>query len=153
MVRHGAPARHLVERLHWRGSAHPERSAFSFESDAGAETVWTYAELDTHARAVAVQLLSAARPGDRILLLCPAGPEFAAAFLGALYAGLVPVPAYPPASAKHVGRVEVILRDADTDLIATTRRTRERIEKWLRDGSPTRAFRFTCVEKINRQFH
>ena len=148
MVRHGAPARHLVERLHWRGSAHPERSAFSFESDAGAETVWTYAELDTHARAVAVQLLSAARPGDRILLLCPAGPEFAAAFLGALYAGLVPVPAYPPASAKHVGRVEVILRDADTDLIATTRRTRERIEKWLRDGSPTRAFRFTCVDEV-----
>ena len=140
---------HLVDVLHGWAGARPDRTAFTFESDAGVETVWTYAEIDRQARGVAVALQAQqVRPGDRILLLCPPGPEFLAAFLGALYAGAVPVPAYPPASAKHVGRIDLILRDAQTDLIATTVRTRDRLEKWLHADDTALRFRFLCVDEI-----
>src|SRR5207244_3503244 len=56
----------------------------------------TYAELDRQARAVATALRDVAEPGDRALLLYPPGLEFIAAFFGCQYAGVVPVPAYPP---------------------------------------------------------
>jgi fatty-acyl-CoA synthase len=36
------------------------------------------------------------RAGDRVALVFPTGPEFFAAFFGALLAGAVPVPLYPP---------------------------------------------------------
>ncbi|HEY0782079.1 MAG TPA: AMP-binding protein, partial [Thermoanaerobaculia bacterium] len=36
------------------------------------------------------------RQGDRVALIYPTGPDFFAAFFGALLAGAVPVPLYPP---------------------------------------------------------
>ncbi|MBM3779486.1 MAG: AMP-binding protein, partial [Acidimicrobiia bacterium] len=147
MYRHRA--RHIVDLLHWRAARHGTQAAFAFEGDDGTGTSWTYADLDHHARAVAVALREQARPGDRALLLCPAGAEFAAAFFGSLYAGVVPVPAYPPASARHVARIEVILRDAGTDLIVTTRRTHDRIEKWLGSETTRGAFRFLPVDDVD----
>src|SRR5258708_6752410 len=110
-------ARHLVELLSWRGGEQSARPAVTFVADEGAaETNWTYGELDERARAVAVALLEHAKPGDRALLLCPPGADFAAAIFGCFYAGIVPVPAYPPGNARQVGRIEVILRDSQTDL-------------------------------------
>src|SRR4051812_37950236 len=38
------------------------------------------------------------RKGDRIALVIPDGPDFIPLFLGALWAGIVPVPLYPPTS-------------------------------------------------------
>ena len=35
-------------------------------------------------------------PGDRVALVLPTGPEFVASFFGALVAGAIPVPLYPP---------------------------------------------------------
>ncbi len=46
-------------------------------------------------------------PGDRVALVFPTGIEFFAAFFGALLAGAVPVPLYPPA---RLGRTEEYLR-------------------------------------------
>lgn len=144
------PRTHLVDLLHWHGDTRAARTAFTFESDAGAETLWTYGEVDRQARSVAVALQGQrVRPGDRVLLLCPAGPEFLAGFLGSLYAGAVPVPAYPPASAKHIGRVELILRDAEATLIATTARTRDRLDKWLHAEGARPRFQFLCVDQID----
>src|SRR3954467_3992483 len=36
--------------------------------------------------------------GDRVALIVPEGDQFIPAFLGALWAGLIPVPLYPPVS-------------------------------------------------------
>jgi len=60
---------------------------------------YTYAELrsdalDCAARFVALGLV----PGDRLALVAETGPEFAACFFGAIYAGLWPVPLPLPTS-------------------------------------------------------
>src|SRR2546430_12436115 len=100
-------ARHLVELLSWRGAQQSARPALTFVADEGAaETTWTYGDLDACARAVAVALLGHAQRGDRALLLCPPGADFAAAIFGCFYAGVVPVPAYPPGNARQIGRIE-----------------------------------------------
>jgi non-ribosomal peptide synthetase component F len=58
----------------------------------------SYAELDRRARAVAARLGSVLRPGSRVMLAYPQGPDLAGAFFGCLYAGMAAVPLVLPSS-------------------------------------------------------
>ncbi|HET9751734.1 MAG TPA: fatty acyl-AMP ligase [Myxococcales bacterium] len=49
-------------------------------------------------RRAAHYLASGLQPGDRVALIVPEGEHFIPAFLGGLWAGLIPVPLYPPVS-------------------------------------------------------
>jgi acyl-coenzyme A synthetase/AMP-(fatty) acid ligase len=54
---------------------------------------WTYTELDLAVRRIAAGLLARGLvPGDRLLLRLPNGGNYALLFLGAISAGLVPIP-------------------------------------------------------------
>jgi acyl-CoA synthetase (AMP-forming)/AMP-acid ligase II len=87
----------MAEVLRARADLSPDALAFSWLTDEIEDGPrFTYADLDREARAVAVALRDAAGPGDRALLVYAPGLEFVAAFFGCLYAGLVPVPVYPP---------------------------------------------------------
>ncbi len=75
----------------------PDALAFGFLIDGEHEGPrLTYAELDREARAVAAALRDVAGPGDRALLVYAPGLAFVSAFFGCQYAGVVPVPVYPP---------------------------------------------------------
>jgi acyl-CoA synthetase (AMP-forming)/AMP-acid ligase II len=87
----------MAEVLRARADRSPGALAFAWLADGVEDGPrLTYADLDREARAVAVALRDAAEPGDRALLVFAPGLEFVAGFFGCLYAGLVPVPAYPP---------------------------------------------------------
>lgn len=87
----------MVEVLQTRASQTPDALAFSWLSDGLEEgSRLTYGELDRAARAIAVALRDVAGPGERALLVYAPGLEFIAGFFGCQYAGIVPVPAYPP---------------------------------------------------------
>jgi fatty-acyl-CoA synthase len=79
-------------------------SGVRFVGPGDAETLVSYAEL--WARAVAVGGGLSARgvaPGDRVAIVLPTAPGFFDAFFGALVAGAVPVPLYPPV---RLGRLD-----------------------------------------------
>ncbi|HEY2909244.1 MAG TPA: AMP-binding protein, partial [Gemmataceae bacterium] len=87
----------MAEVLQIRAAQTPDALAFCFLIDGEEEGPRvTYGELDRAARAVAVTLRDIAAPSDRAILLYAPGLEFVAAFFGCQYAGIVPVPAYPP---------------------------------------------------------
>jgi acyl-CoA synthetase (AMP-forming)/AMP-acid ligase II len=87
----------LVEIAQLRAAQTPDELAFRFLVDGEREgPSYTYAELNRKARAIAAAVASICRPGDRALLLYEPGLEFIPALLGCFYAGIVPVPAYPP---------------------------------------------------------
>jgi len=73
--------------------------------DRGEQATWVgWGEVRERALAVAAGLLGAgAGRGDRVALVFPTGVEFFAAFFGALLAGAVPVPLYPPV---RLGRLQ-----------------------------------------------
>jgi len=72
------------------------RRGFTFINEEG-ETFYSYQELaDITARYAAAMLRRGLRHGDRVVLALPDNAEFVFAFLGAMHAGLVPVPIYPP---------------------------------------------------------
>jgi acyl-CoA synthetase (AMP-forming)/AMP-acid ligase II len=112
----------------------PEARAFVFLPDGESrEDVWSYADLDRDARAMAACLQEhGALPGDRALLLFPPGGPYVGAFLGCLYAGVIAVPAYPPEPDRldrTLPRLKALADDARVRFVLT--------ESWLRDGVET----------------
>jgi acyl-CoA synthetase (AMP-forming)/AMP-acid ligase II len=97
MIDAAMKAASMAELLSIRASESPERLAFTFLSD-GEEIgeVYSYARLDREARAVALALSKTGQPGDRVLLLFAPGLAFLSGFFGCQYAGMIPIPAYPP---------------------------------------------------------
>ena len=74
------------------GRATPDKIALAVLGPARADR-WSYARLDRAVRGMAGGLLSLGlTPGDRILLRLANTPDFPVAFLGAIAAGLIPVP-------------------------------------------------------------
>ena len=69
-------------------------------TSTGETVTLTFGELARRATAIAAELQRHGEAGDRALLLFPSGLEFVTAFFGCLFAGMVPVPAYPPDLAK-----------------------------------------------------
>ena len=118
----------LVDVLDWHAERHGERLLVTIESLHGAAMRptqhLTYARLQIDALAVAAGLVErGCGAGDAVAVMLPTGSEFFAAFYGALYAGCVPVPLYPPARLTqledHLQRSAGILRNAEARLLIT----------------------------------
>jgi acyl-CoA synthetase (AMP-forming)/AMP-acid ligase II len=87
----------MAEVLRTRAAQKPDARAYCFLTDGEHEGPWLdYATLDREARTVAAALRDVTEPGDRALLVYSPGLAFVSAFFGCQYAGVVPVPAYPP---------------------------------------------------------
>jgi 1-acyl-sn-glycerol-3-phosphate acyltransferase len=118
----GAPT--LTEVLDWHVERQPERPhILLWEPDAG-ETTITYGRLAERARAVAGGLREkGVERGDRVAIMLPTGAEFFEAFFGALYAGGVPVPIYPPFGLskieEHLLRQAAILDNSQATVLIT----------------------------------
>lgn len=74
------------------GGDAPDRMALQILRTGGAER-WSYARLIAAVRGAGSGFLAAGlAPGDRVLIRLPSTPAFPVAFLGAIAAGIVPVP-------------------------------------------------------------
>jgi acyl-CoA synthetase (AMP-forming)/AMP-acid ligase II/GNAT superfamily N-acetyltransferase/acyl carrier protein len=126
--------RSMADVLRARAASRPDHVMYTFLKEGeldGRRLALTTGELDRRALAIAVALRERLRERDRAVLLYPSGLEFITAFFGCLYAGVVAVPAYPPANRRHVPRVRSILADAEAALVLTTSRLAQRIASWL----------------------
>ncbi len=100
------------------GAATPQKTALSLVTAAGSED-WTYAQLIAAVRGTATGLVRLGlTPGDMVLLRLGNTPDFPLAYLGALAAGLVPVPTSAALTEGEVARImdqlnpKAVLRDA-----------------------------------------
>ncbi|MFC5479214.1 AMP-binding protein [Massilia suwonensis] len=107
----------LAERLRERARSTPQRIAYTFLRENGAEQDIGYAELAARADALAARMLDVAAPGQRALLLYPAGIDFIVAFCACLAAGIYAVPAAPAHRARDCSRLEALLADAAPALV------------------------------------
>jgi long-chain acyl-CoA synthetase len=93
-----------VSWLH--GEREPDRIALR-----GGGVDWTYGRFRARSAALAGALRAdGIEPGERVLLVCPSVPEFAAAYFGVLAAGAVVVAMNPLATAPEISYV---LEDSD----------------------------------------
>jgi acyl-CoA synthetase (AMP-forming)/AMP-acid ligase II len=141
----------LVELLQLRAASQPHRRACAFLDDGETEKAsLTYEELDRRARSVALGLGSSIGERGRVLLLFPPGLEFIIAFFGCVYAGLVPIPAYPPERgrlARALPLLKAIAGDAQPAAILTTARIWASIEQ-LAEAPELRALDWLALEDM-----
>jgi len=115
----GAVIAMLTERLRHHAHATPDRLAYTFLRDDGRIDEIRFGELDRRASMLARALAEQAAPGERALLLYPAGLDFIVTYLACLLAGIVAVPATIPHKSRASRRLRALLEDADPSLILT----------------------------------
>jgi len=95
-------ARTIVEALLRTAERDPELG-YTFVAEK-SETFVPFSELaERAARTAAALQRQGLRPGDRVALALPDTIEFVTCFLGSMYAGLIPVPMYPPLRIGQLG--------------------------------------------------
>ncbi|MEM1367791.1 MAG: fatty acyl-AMP ligase [Cyanobacteria bacterium P01_H01_bin.15] len=125
-----AEQRTLVEVLSVRASQQSHQTALIFLQNGRDETEHTtYQELFQSACAIANQLLKKIKPGDRAILLYPAGLDFVKAFIGCLFAGVIAVPVNLPNPRRPLTRLNAITKQASASVILTTAVTQEKLKK------------------------
>ena len=131
----------LDEALFHFAQRDPKRIHIQLCLENGEMLPITYAGLLSHSSAVAVafQQQEGVQPGDRVALMLPTGPDFFPAFFGAILAGAVPVPLYPPWQAnrieEYVQRQAKILADSGARLLVTFQEVRS-LARLLRGQVP-----------------
>ncbi len=124
-VRAPIEVRTLDEALLWHADRQPDRPHVVLVEDDGSETTITYGALAAEAAAVAEGLVGAGLPpGGRVAIMLPTSVDFFVAYAGALLAGGVPVPIYPPLRRAqleaHLRRQAAILANAGARILVTT---------------------------------
>jgi len=135
-----ASIRTLTGLLDWHVRMHPQRIHIEILDEQGDVERLTYGDLDRGARAVAAGLqYRGVLPGETVVLMLPTGRDYFLSFFGALRAGAVPVPIYPPARPAqledHLRRHIGILHNAQTtqliappEALAVARLLRSQVE-------------------------
>jgi acyl-CoA synthetase (AMP-forming)/AMP-acid ligase II/acyl carrier protein len=126
---HNSRPKSLVELLNQRASVTPNDTAFIYLDDGrDSASRITYGELLARATAIAAHLQGRLRrTGEPVLLLTQPGIHYICAFFGCIYAGAIPVPAYPPTSARQLPRLQSILNDAQARIACTTTTDLQRV--------------------------
>ncbi|GGJ08671.1 fatty acyl-AMP ligase [Streptomyces brasiliensis] len=137
-----ADAPDLVTLFRARVEDRPTAEAVAFLADpddlTGGLVRWSYARLDEEARSRAAWLQENVPAGSRVLLLHPNGLEFAAAFFGCLYAGMIAVPApLPGRHPHHRKRLAAVAADSGAAAALTTSRDLAEVHTWMRDMGVT----------------
>ena len=120
----------LCAVLSWHAAHHPDRPHIILEASDTETTTLSYRDLATRSRRAAegMRELNIA-VGDRVAIMLPTCVDFFVAFFGALHAGAVPVPIYPPARAsqieEHLRRQAGILDNAAAKLLVTSPELRD----------------------------
>ncbi|MFD2171166.1 amino acid adenylation domain-containing protein [Tumebacillus lipolyticus] len=138
----------LVDLLRLRAFEQPERSAYTFMLEDGAELALTYQELDRKARALGATLQEMGATGERALLLYQPGIEYLIAFFGCLYGGVQAVPAYPPRQNGNLDRLQAVASDAQAKFALTSSAILLGIEKRFSDTPGLQSLAWVVTDDI-----
>lgn len=136
--------KNLVEMTAARAVSHGENELARFLGEIGdTEGSLTFAGLHQAARNIAAQLVEQGLSGHNLMLLYTPGLDYIKAFFGCLYAGCVPVPAYPPMGARDIDRLKRIVLDCNAGAILSSSMLRPMIEAWI--SNPVNGLALSCV--------
>ncbi|HVK94673.1 MAG TPA: amino acid adenylation domain-containing protein, partial [Noviherbaspirillum sp.] len=128
----------LLELLQFRASdaaGMANNTAFTYLEDGERISgSITFSELDRQARHIATHLQKLTQPGDRVLVVYPPSLEYIVAFFACVYAGVIAVPALPPANARTLPRLQLIANDAQPRIALAPGAIVDRMEK-LQSGA------------------
>jgi fatty-acyl-CoA synthase len=116
--------------------AHHTTRGFVFVKPDGTERFCSFHDIHAEASRRGAHLAArGVKPGDRVAMVIPDGDEFVLSFLGATFAGAVPVPIYPQLSFKNVesyhDTVAHIAGASGAKVLLTTQATKQYVDPVL----------------------
>ena len=114
----------------------------------GVEETFTAADINARVKALAVRLGQVAKPGDRAAILAENSPAYLIGFLGAMYAGLVPVPLYDPNEPGHSGHLAAVMADCTPAVILTNRHSARAVRALQADKPQSERTRVIAVDAV-----
>ena len=124
-----AAVENFVELLNLRALLEPDATAFVFFNSPESKVELTFAQLNKYAQAIATELQKHHTVGESALLLYRPGIEFIAAFLGCLYAKVIPVPVHPVRNPREISRLQGIVEDANPRFVLTSSQWLDHFQK------------------------
>ncbi|MGP6175237.1 FadD32-like long-chain-fatty-acid--AMP ligase [Corynebacterium sp. A21] len=88
-------------------------------SREGEAVDFTRTEINTRIKSVAARLQQVGKMGDRVAILANNSPEYIFGFVGALYAGMTPVPLYDPTEPGHADHLDAVIGDCSPKFVLT----------------------------------
>lgn len=124
--------KNLVDMAQQQAQIRAEAPLASFIKDNGKQDdSATYSALDQQARTIGSNLVNQGLSGRNLLLLFAPGIDYIRTFFGCLYAGCVPVPAYPPVGARDLSRLQKVAQDCSAGAILSNQALAPVIESWI----------------------
>lgn len=115
----------LFKLLRHRATAQSDVVGYTYLVDGETEEQpLTYGELGLRAQAIASRIQALCSPGDHVLLLYGPGLDYIVALFACQYAGVIPVPAYPPdplRSERTLPRLRAIVTNCGATLALGTK--------------------------------
>ena len=128
------------------------RPCFTFwdfsESREGTTVTFTREEINTRIKAVAGRLQQVGTIGDRVAILANNSPEYMFGFMGALYAGLVPVPLYDPTEPGHADHLTAVLADCQPKAVLTNSGSAGAVRAFFADTPGAERPRILAVDSL-----
>lgn len=91
------------------------------DSVEGTAVEYSRRQVNTRIKAVAARLMQVGQPGDRVAILAGNSPEYLFGFMGAMYAGQVPIPLYDPSEPGHGEHLKAVLGDSGAKTVLTNK--------------------------------
>lgn len=136
--------RNLVEMTAHRAAQYGEREVLSWIAENGVcKDGLTFSGLHENATRIAAGLTQQGLSGRNLMLLYAPSLDYINAFFGCLYAGCVPVPAYPPMGARDINRLKRVAADCDAGAILSSSMLLPMIEAWV--GNPSNGLSVPCI--------
>ncbi|MDG0032507.1 fatty acyl-AMP ligase [Priestia sp. Y58] len=143
----------MIDLLSHKVMIHPEKVVYTFLSnDNQDETNITYQELHMYAKQIAAYLQHLGLEGQRALLMYPSGIDYVKAFLGCIYANVIPVPVYPPGLSRNMLRLKAIMNDAATNIILTTTQLHSKISFHFSDELLNMNLKWIPIDDISHDY-
>lgn len=119
------------------------------ESRDGVAIDFTRTEINTRIKVVAARLQQVAGMGDRVVILANNSPEYVFSFLGAMYAGMVPIPLYDPSEPGHADHLNAVIGDSEPKVVLTNKRSAGSVRKFFSSMPGAERPRVIAVDSLS----
>lgn len=138
----------LLTLVETRARLTPQKQAYKFLYETGNNPIVTFNDIKNKAIQIAIVLQKRLLEKERILLLFQPGLEFICAFYGCVFAGAIPVPAYPPKLNRSIIRLNTIAHDAQAKLALTTDTILKSVHSRIDENTPLKHLDWLAIDAL-----
>ncbi|AEC21912.1 AMP-dependent synthetase and ligase [Pusillimonas sp. T7-7] len=139
----------LPHVLQQRAADPADRWSYVFLDSQGAEQCrWTAAALAARTRAIAANIERISSPGEPVLLVYQAGPEFLAAFMACLSTGRLATPINPPRRNRLIERLVAVAVDSAARVALTSQDLVNATHEWRQSSTDLGALSWIATDSL-----